>query len=461
MNTAAVSETQSYELLMQAMDAVDQLRAQSHQVDWELDKGQRNRMLREKIKDIYASQGIQVSNTTLDAAIEKLDAQRFRYQPTPPSLSRRLATWYVTRSQWGPKFLGVGAGVGVLAVLVFSFQWGLHAYQAHQLNVARTTAMQSLVQVKKDWSTAQKDLGTLEAIKAPPSVEPAISRLQVLAHKSFLAEQSSARKLHGVHLSTTAQATKVKQVQSLLDDYGSIGEQISGKLAQAKQWMTLAPKVASAEALPQAVPGDFHPGAVTLSGRLEQAVQQANLASAGKVITTVHAYPEAIKRWESLAVPTAFGQHAAARLKAEKNAARKALNAGTLPEATASMDRFRDLKNLVAMPVTMKIVSRAGARSGVWRHPNGHASARTYYLIVDAVGPAKHPVKLPIESVETGKTAWVSTFGLQVPSKVYAQYRDEKKKTGAIANTKIGTKPANQLDLEFSIPTANGYITEW
>lgn len=103
---------------MLAMDVVDTIRHADRLVERELGGTDRQARLRERLREIYASQGIEVADHVLDQGILALEEKRFAYTPKGEGWQRSLATAWATRARWGRLAL---AGVAVLVV-------GLGAY---------------------------------------------------------------------------------------------------------------------------------------------------------------------------------------------------------------------------------------------------------------------------------------------------------------------------------------------
>ena len=91
--------------VMLAMDVVDTLRQQRLLVERELDEPTRERDLLERLRKIYAAQGIDVPDDVLAQGVAALKEERFVYRPAPPSLATTLARIYVTRRRWGTAML--------------------------------------------------------------------------------------------------------------------------------------------------------------------------------------------------------------------------------------------------------------------------------------------------------------------------------------------------------------------
>ncbi len=99
--------------LMMAMDVVDTLRHDEALVRKELGSENRDARMIERLREIYASQGIDVPDHILEAGVEGLKEDRFVYNPPAGGISRFFALLYVTRMSWS-KWL---AAVVVLLVL--------------------------------------------------------------------------------------------------------------------------------------------------------------------------------------------------------------------------------------------------------------------------------------------------------------------------------------------------------
>jgi hypothetical protein len=98
---------------MMAMDVVDTIRHADRLVERELGGEERQQRLRERLREIYHSQGIEVSDRVLDQGIVALEEKRFAYVPKGEGWRRSLATGWATRGRWGKFAL---AGLGVLVI---------------------------------------------------------------------------------------------------------------------------------------------------------------------------------------------------------------------------------------------------------------------------------------------------------------------------------------------------------
>jgi hypothetical protein len=100
--------------VMLAMDVVDTLRRRQRLVERELDAEGREEDLKERLRKIYAAQGIEVSDHVIEQGVAALKEERFVYRPPPDGLATKLARLYVNRGKWGKWVLG---GLAVLILI--------------------------------------------------------------------------------------------------------------------------------------------------------------------------------------------------------------------------------------------------------------------------------------------------------------------------------------------------------
>ncbi len=110
---AGAATKQPLDEVMLAMEVVDTLRRRQRLVDAELDTEGREADLKERLRKIYAAQGIEVPDHVIDEGVAALKEERFVYHPPAPGLKTRLARLYVNRDRWGK---GVLLGLGLLVL---------------------------------------------------------------------------------------------------------------------------------------------------------------------------------------------------------------------------------------------------------------------------------------------------------------------------------------------------------
>ena len=298
--------------VMLAMDVVDNLRHADKLVERELGTEERDRQLKERLRKLYAAQGIDVPEHILDEGVAALREDRFVYRPSAGGFGRLLMLVWVRRGRW-LKALAVSAGI--LAAIAGGWYFG---------------------------------------VKLPAERQ--------------VAEQTREIK-----------ETLPRQLQTELDR-------------------------------------------VLAVSKVDSAKQQARALAADS--------QEAVKA----------GDAAAARQK--------------LAQLTA-------LREKLEQSYVLRIVSKPGQQSGVWRVPRLNPAGRNYYVLVEAVDGQGRPVTVDVTSEEDNKTARVSTFGIRVDQRTFDQIRDDKQDDGIIQNNRFGEKQAGYLEPRYNFPTPGGTILQW
>ena len=298
--SVAAKASQPLDEVMLAMDVVDTLRRRQRLVERELDAEGREQDLRQRLRKIYAAQGIEVPDHVLDEGVAALKEERFVYKPPPHSLGTRLARAYVSRARWGKWVVG---GFGVL----------LGAWLLYHI-------------------------------------------------------------------------------------------------------MVVAPR----NELPQ---------------RLQAAYQSVVEAAQDK---------EAESRAQELYI-----------------SGRTALNDGDEDTARRLLESLSQLNTTLQQVYTVRIVSRPGEMSGVWRVPEANPDARNYYIVVEAVAPDGSTLQVPILNEETGRTERVSKWALRVDEEVFRRIAADKQDDGIIQQREFGAKRSGELHPDYRIPTTGAAITDW
>lgn len=309
--TAPAQKGPALDELMLAMDVVDTLRHQEDAAQREIDQVGQDDTLKERLRRIYESQGLAVSDRILDEGIKALKESRFTYEPTPPGFSRTLAGLWIRRGTFGKV-------LGVLVVLIAAWAgWSI-------------------------WQTA----------------------------------------------ATERQAERAR--------------------------------IELSETLPR------------------------QIAEAARTTLSEARTPQAQARVEQLQADAA-----SALSRADTQAARVAL---------AALERLR--ADLITS-YELRIVSRAGEDSGVYRIPDVNTGARNYYLVVEAVSPDGKLLSLPIRSEENGQTKTVSKWAVRVPQATYDAVRRDKMDDGILQRNVLGEKRRGALDPVYSMTVSGGAITQW
>jgi hypothetical protein len=142
-------------------------------------------------------------------------------------------------------------------------------------------------------------------------------------------------------------------------------------------------------------------------------------------------------------------------------AGEQALRDGDSAAAAAALDELEALRAQVEADYSIRIVSRPGERSGIWRVPDANPNARNYYLIVEAIGPRGEVLQVPITNEETGETEMVDIWALRVDKATFDAVAADKRDDGIIQTDLMGRKPAGRLTPEYRLSTTGAAITNW
>ncbi|MET1411247.1 DUF6384 family protein [Roseibium sp. HPY-6] len=128
--------------LMMVMDVVDTLRHEEGQVARELKADERDAAMLDRLRQVYASQGIEVPDHILKAGVENLKRDRFVYSPPNTGFQRSLAMIYISRGTWS-KWLAAAAAIVVVAAAAWYFFVLMPQQRAEAELLARLEALPS------------------------------------------------------------------------------------------------------------------------------------------------------------------------------------------------------------------------------------------------------------------------------------------------------------------------------
>jgi len=410
--------------VMIAMDVVDTLRHQRSIVERELHSDDREAELIERLRKIYAGQGLEVSDEVIAEGVKAMREERFTYKPPTGGLSTTLARIYVNRGRWAKRALFLLIAVAVA--------WAGYRY-LYLMPAERGRSR--LVQELKSQVAGQKErivtlteringlTGELEEAlqSVPASVLPAARRLSDGARQSLA---SAARELGAAEKLGPAAGIDPNN----LETYAT---KIQQRLAEQK-------------------------------GIIDRA--QNDLEGAQTAIGSIRSLGTDFKDLESLrveALKAVREKGVAQKIDALYNNALSAYKSGDLETAKTARNALQYTRDMLGQEYTLQIVSRPGTPSGVWRYPVGSNTARNYYLIVEAVSPSGQRLKLPITSEEDGKVRSLSEWGLRVEPQVYDQVRQDKQQDGIVNHKVVGFKKRGYLTPDYTVATTGDTITEW
>ncbi len=144
--------------------------------------------------------------------------------------------------------------------------------------------------------------------------------------------------------------------------------------------------------------------------------------------------------------------------------AKSGLNAAAAGNAAAAQAAEQELAATLARlreEFTIRIVSRQGELSGLWRLPDRNPEVYNYYLVVEAIDRNGNAVTQEILNEETGKRERVTTWAVRVEREVLEAVSKDKKDDGIVQKSEAGAKLRGDLEPAWSVPIAGGAITRW
>ncbi len=469
--------------VMLAMDVVDTLRHQQQLVERELDDARQQAELIARIQGIYDAQGIEVSEETIAEGVRALRDDRFVYRPPERTWRVRLAEIYVERGKWTLRLLLVAA----LAVAGW-LAWALpaRAERRREIEVFQSrveSALERAEDLEARITRLSDDIaGARERSEGAGTAEPLQQaeaglergRAATGAALADLAPRPDAAAAVDGDAATVGRLVdaerKLDQARAELD---AARVQVDGIVALAATRLEFAALERRIDGL-ELTDGE-RPPIDALRGEVRSMLDAGRGARAAARLGELRDALDAVlaAREARTALASRFARiraaldaipktpDAAREVTAGLTAARSALDAGDSGRAARALDRLEELATTLELSYQLRIVSRPGTQSGVWRYPNGDRSKRNHYVIVEAIDAAGRTLRLPITSEEDGSTRTVKQFGVRVPERVYEQVKADKLDNGLIDAPLAGEKTRGALEPTWVLEVLPGRITRW
>ncbi len=141
--------------------------------------------------------------------------------------------------------------------------------------------------------------------------------------------------------------------------------------------------------------------------------------------------------------------------------AKQAVADDDLKKAEKIQTELKVLNRRLQSYYTVRVISREGESSGVWRVPDVNTSSRNYYLIVEAIDRNNNVVELEILNEESNRKSMAKTWGIRVNEDTFYKVAADKNDDGIIQANQVGEKLQGYLLPKYSIATTGGAITKW
>jgi len=192
----------------------------------------------------------------------------------------------------------------------------------------------------------------------------------------------------------------------------------------------------------------------------QRALQQQALAERNR-IELAERLPAALEQGHEDVLREA--QVPAARERADRLLAdgKAAVARGDAEGARQAINNLEALRADLRREYVLRVISRPGEPTGVWRVPQRNPAGRNYYLIVEPVTPDGRILSLPVTSEEDGRTVTTSKWGVRVSEATAMQIQRDKNDDGIVQRNRLGEKRRGYLDVEYLMPVLGGAITQW
>ena len=424
MSEAEKSEKIELNEIMLAMDVVDTLRHQQSLVDRELGTDDHDQALIAKFRKIYADQGLEVSDEVIASGVKALREERFTYNPPKKSFQLTLAHLYVHRGRWAKR------GALLLAALLVVYLIYQFAVVAPQKRSRQKAAQAINLRIDR-----QRD-----------QISVAKARLARLNQSLIKAKEA------GLHKASVASTELFDQTER---DIAAAREKV-----QALEKLGIKTRVDG---------NQLAANGATVTGRLDKrkelisalSMHLDNAEKAVAALDELKILPEKLIAQRDRILSEAQQKDVGRQAEELYTDAMAALGRGDVATAQKGYTLLQQFYDRLVQEYQLRIVSREGVQSGVWRVPENNANARNYYVIVEAVTADGKRLELPVTSEEDGKTRTVKQWGLRVKTSVFEQIRRDKMDDGIINNNVLGAKKRGYLQPNYFIPTTGGAITQW
>lgn len=188
---------------------------------------------------------------------------------------------------------------------------------------------------------------------------------------------------------------------------------------------------------------------------------RAERAAEAARVEITETLPNQLEQVGAAALSAADSEEARRRVELLQAEAGQALSRSDAEAARVALDALERLRNDLLQTYEVRIVSRPGEDSGIYRIPDVNTGTRNYYLIVEGITPDGERLMLPIRNEETGTTEVVAKWAVRVPEATYEAVRQDKLDDGIVQNGVVARKPSGVLEPTYTMEVSGGAITEW
>lgn len=181
----------------------------------------------------------------------------------------------------------------------------------------------------------------------------------------------------------------------------------------------------------------------------------------GPQVAAIEALPRQIEQTYAAIVELTELSDIETRAESIRNGGRFALANDDFDAARTALGDLDEIHSSLSLEFELRVLSRPGELSGVWRVPQSNPGAQNFYLIVEAIDPEGDRVPMTVVNEETGVTHRVTRWGQRVEESMFQAIAADKQDDGIIQNAVIGEKHQGVLETDLGPGVLEGTITDW
>ncbi|MFZ9583417.1 MAG: DUF6384 family protein [Pseudohongiellaceae bacterium] len=473
----STTDPRAFEEKLLTIDVIDGLRREQERLDRALCDAGRLQELRAEIQAYYAAAGLSVSEALIDQAIAERQAQRLAFKTASLGpFGHLLASAYVLRKRIVAALLLVATTglAGWLADQQFA-RW----QQQRELQAYRADLLSQLEDLQQDaalLATLPRTLPPLQSA-AIPALPEWVAELQGNYTQTMLALEDARQclvislptdlalgwsgepALRRCHAGIAPTLSAIGRAQLLGNEHQALTRAATGYTqwqqrlvsdSRLKDWRSIA--VANERLQAAILPGSSRLAFIDAMNDATLGLEELSRSIAG--------HADALACLEG-AVTRATDVNDLRSLRTLLEAGQGYRQAPAVAGIETWAAHAGDTCTFFGQDIALQIINERGEDTGVWRYYGEDRSARSNYLIVDAVGSDGAAVDVPFDSIEDNMAYKQSRFGVLVSAALFENVRLDKADDGLLRSTLLGRKPANQLSWQLGDGAEARFIAEW
>ncbi len=468
--------------MMQMMDVVDALRQQQKLVDKELGRDAQTAEIKQRLKATYQQMGTEVGEAALEKAINDYFSNRYAFTPPKRDFRYSVASAYVERGRLGRRY-----GIPVLiAGMLGSTIWGMvelgkFAVRRSEESDVEETAI-TLYRQGQKLETKRAALSGFPQLQQMPAAEQTEietisrrSREEIEKTKAFFAQYCSDGTCED-DITPENYKDALEQIIPVAASLDSVDKALQhgaelqrrhihlGRIAHTLDSLIADARGAKLEPV-------FLGAAETAYQKGREKVKMRDLSSAEHESNVLADLVKDGQKYNDLSGQVEQQHQAIKKLAQDPEAQSQARRiyqraqgyqqARDVPHLEQTATELMLLGIALEQEYEVRIVSKPGVKSGIWRYPHDNPGAKNYYLVVEAIGADGAPISLSITSEEDQITRTVNMFGERVTEAAYEKVKNDKLDDGIIQQNVVGRKQRGYLKPEYdaSFSVQGGRIT--